>query len=551
MAWHVVCSSAIIRTLHVGDTATIGRADLPPEYCGHHTCHKPGCSGHHVSQLQCRLRCSMDGIEIASIGANATLVHRTGADVTSLRRGTSCMAARAGCCIVLDSRQRAASTLELRPVEQPRKRKCNEHGSDWEDSDEEDEAPKQSLCIGHNIVPSSLAIGGKLLPPAPQHPKNVWLAEQFEELVRNKKAASGAYRSGDDVDRSVRAYAKQAKQLRMLPVELTDISQLDGMDGFGAGSKGRAKVRELLEIGELRRLSYQRHDSSIQVKAELCKVHGVSGAVADEWYRRGIRSVKQALETAGLLTAQQLVGARHWRDLAERIPREEVGSIVCAVEKAMHTALRRLGLPDDAVHHAAMAVACGSYRRGSADSNDVDVLLTRRDGSSDAHLLSEVVRQLQAAGCSMEHLSHAANGSSQAANGSSQAANGSSQAANGSGDGAGPGWQAYSGVIRLPSYARFRRVDLKLCPPEAFMYAVLHFSSGRDFNIAMRTHAERRGLKLSEKGLFRILSKQQGQPPVCSQQSIPASSEEEIFAALGLRYQPPHERGAQVQLLIL
>ena len=32
--------------------------------------------------------------------------------------------------------------------------------------------------------------------------------------------------------------------------------------------------------------------------------------------------------------------------------------------------------------------------------------------------------------------------------------------------------------------------EVELCPAADFAFGVLHFSSGRDFNIAMRTHAE-------------------------------------------------------------
>ena len=87
--------------------------------------------------------------------------------------------------------------------------------------------------------------------------------------------------------------------------------------------------------------------------------------------------------------------------------------------------------------------------------------------------------------------------------------------------------------------ARFRRFDLKLYPRELFPFALLHFTSGREFNIAMRAHAGRCGLRLSEKGFSHKGTETRVRTPHIA-------SEADIFAALGLAWQEPGQRVAQV-----
>lgn len=74
--------------------------------------------------------------------------------------------------------------------------------------------------------------------------------------------------------------------------------------------------------------------------------------------------------------------------------------------------------------------------------------------------------------------------------------------------------------------------DLRLVEPEAFPFALLHFTGSKEHNTSLRALAIEKGFKLNEYGLF---SKE-------TQQSIPLTSEEEIYQALGLFFIPPELR---------
>ncbi|MFN0152320.1 MAG: DNA polymerase/3'-5' exonuclease PolX [bacterium] len=80
------------------------------------------------------------------------------------------------------------------------------------------------------------------------------------------------------------------------------------------------------------------------------------------------------------------------------------------------------------------------------------------------------------------------------------------------------------------------QVDLRLVAPEEFAYTLLHFTGSAEHNTAMRARAKERALKLNEYGLW------------SGEERIPAASEEEIFATLGLAPIAPELREAMGEI---
>ena len=72
--------------------------------------------------------------------------------------------------------------------------------------------------------------------------------------------------------------------------------------------------------------------------------------------------------------------------------------------------------------------------------------------------------------------------------------------------------------------------DLRLVTDTEFPYALMHFTGSKDHNVAMRQRAIKRGLKLSEYGLFK------------GESLVKAKDETEIFNALGLSFILPELR---------
>jgi DNA polymerase (family 10) len=74
------------------------------------------------------------------------------------------------------------------------------------------------------------------------------------------------------------------------------------------------------------------------------------------------------------------------------------------------------------------------------------------------------------------------------------------------------------------------QVDLRVVKPEAWGAALQYFTGSQAHNVAVRQIAVRRGLKLSEYGLFD------------GEKLLASATEEEVYAGLGLAWMPPEMR---------
>jgi DNA polymerase (family 10) len=74
------------------------------------------------------------------------------------------------------------------------------------------------------------------------------------------------------------------------------------------------------------------------------------------------------------------------------------------------------------------------------------------------------------------------------------------------------------------------QTDLRFVAPESLGAALLYFTGSKDHNIALRTLAQKAGLKINEYGVFR------------GQQSLAGRSEEDIYRLLDLAYIEPELR---------
>lgn len=76
------------------------------------------------------------------------------------------------------------------------------------------------------------------------------------------------------------------------------------------------------------------------------------------------------------------------------------------------------------------------------------------------------------------------------------------------------------------------QVDLRVVPPEVWGAALLYFTGSKPHNIRIREIAVRRGLKLSEYGLFQL--SEEGEDRL-----VVAETEQEVYERLGLPWIPP------------
>jgi len=76
------------------------------------------------------------------------------------------------------------------------------------------------------------------------------------------------------------------------------------------------------------------------------------------------------------------------------------------------------------------------------------------------------------------------------------------------------------------------QVDVRIFEEDEYGAAMMYFTGSKDHNVAMRNLAIEKGWKLNEYGLFEVKSNKR----------LAGTSEEEVFAKLGLQYIPPELR---------
>lgn len=91
------------------------------------------------------------------------------------------------------------------------------------------------------------------------------------------------------------------------------------------------------------------------------------------------------------------------------------------------------------------------------------------------------------------------------------------------------------------------QADLRLVPPEQFVFTLHHLTGSKDHNVQMRQRALERGLSMSEWGLFPADEKHGSTAEAKKQgatgpKSLPAKTEADLFKALGLAFIPPELR---------
>ncbi len=75
-----------------------------------------------------------------------------------------------------------------------------------------------------------------------------------------------------------------------------------------------------------------------------------------------------------------------------------------------------------------------------------------------------------------------------------------------------------------------RQVDLRVVEPESFGSALQYFTGSKEHNILLRRIAQKKGLLLSEYGVFR------------GKEKVAGTTEEEVYATLDQKWIPPKER---------
>ncbi|KAJ3971993.1 hypothetical protein EV361DRAFT_908160 [Lentinula raphanica] len=334
--------------------------------------------------------------------------------------------------------------------------------------------------------------------------------EELQELHRVKPTEDDRWR--------VFSYSKSIRALRAHPKRIKSLEDAQKIKGVGA--KTAQKIMEIIETGDLQRITYERTED-VQVVSVFTKIYGVGIQTATMWYARGCRTIEDLCNSVGDVTLNegQKIGIQFYDDLNSRMPREEA--------KAIFDLIKPIALRIDP---KLFVEIMGSYRRGKADCGDIDILITRcpDDGQTHEGVLHELLERLHTAGILTEDLALP--------------------------DYSKPLEAVYHGICRLPNVpgARRRRIDFLTVPWNCKGGALLYYTGDDMFNRSMRLLANKMGYSLNQRGLYAgvVRDPRNRTVKLNTGNLIASETEEQIFKKLGVPWREPHERVTYYQDIV-
>ena len=351
-------------------------------------------------------------------------------------------------------------------------------------------------------------INKKIIPPNKSAPKTIktfskgnWAFlngssgghENFNAHITKELEKVQEYHSNEGNVFEALAYRKAIGQIKKYPKKITKVSEISKLKCVG--TKIGEKIKEIILTGKCKKSNFVSNDSKNRIINELCLVYGIGIKQANEFYRKGIYTIKQLRDMYTELPLNIQKGLDYHDNIQIKIPRTEVKEIFEKVQTELYTIL-----PKEVIN----AEVCGSYRRGKELCGDIDILITRTDEGMIDGIIQTLVEKLMEKKVIVDILSLGGKGESK---------------------------NIFMGIC-MGSSGINRRLDIKVYTKEEFPFAVLYFTGNAYFNRSMRLFAKKKKLHLSDKELS---YRNTGKKIICK-------TEQEIFDALGIQYKTPKER---------
>lgn len=287
----------------------------------------------------------------------------------------------------------------------------------------------------------------------------------------------------------IRAYRRAAQTIEDLPESIAkmvaegrDLSELPGIGGDLAG-----KICEIVTTGHLKVLEEVETRTPVEL-ARLAALPGLGPKRVQTLH--AVLGIKSMDDLAKAATAGRIRDLRGFSEATELKLLEAVGKQRVSVQRF------KISVAEDFAHGLTdylrsapgvqQIVVAGSFRRRRETVGDLDILVTAEDGPAviDYFTRYDEVASILAKG------------------------------------------PTRSTVVLKAGI----QVDVRVVPEESYGAALHYFTGSKAHNIAIRKLAQDRGLKLNEYGIFRGESR------------VGGSTEEQVFAAVGLPYIVPELR---------
>ena len=271
------------------------------------------------------------------------------------------------------------------------------------------------------------------------------------------------------------------------------------------GQRLAAKIEEIVWTNKLRRLDNAIQDPNTEVLQTFLGIYGVGLKQAVKWIDQGHRSLPELLEKAHL-TKNQKIGIAHYEDFKTRIPRAEMDQHNQYVQETCNK-----------IDATVQFTIGGSYRRGAADSGDVDFIVTKPDATIEnlrTIILDRVIPKLFDKGYLKVGLA------------TTDKVDGSK----------------WHGAAALPGTTVWRRIDFLLVPWDEIGAALIYFTGNDIFNRSIRLLASKKGMRLNQRGLWKDVMRGRNRERITQGTLVEGKDEKKIFELLGVPWRPPEHR---------
>ena len=268
----------------------------------------------------------------------------------------------------------------------------------------------------------------------------------------------------------------------------------------GIGEKIAIRIDEIIETGKLSELKHIEISPIISIE-NLLGITGIGMVRAKKWFSMGLHSVddlKKARDDGKIKTTHHIdIGIKYYHDFNSKIPRSEIDTMKKILQKEIQLIDKKL-----------VFEICGSYRRGVAESGDIDILVSHPDCHtqiSDKKFLYRIVKALTKSGFITDNLTD-------------------------------KGSTKFMGVCKISDSLYSRRIDIRVVDYECYFTALIYFTGSKNFNVFLRNKALEKKLSLNEYSLTKLDENGNGHSPLF------LTSEKEIFDILEIPYMTPEER---------
>ena len=298
-----------------------------------------------------------------------------------------------------------------------------------------------------------------------------------------------------------------ASIIKKHPYKIKSSEDLKEYSGIGKGIK--ARVDEILKTGSLPEL---KSDLMGQIKEkmsiieQLSGVHGIGPKLAKQYVEKykvkNVTELKKKIKSGEIQVGDKLkIALKHYSKFKTNIPRAEIDVVNDMISKIINK------IDKDLVYTIA-----GSYRRGAAKSNDIDVLFSHKKYTtknkyhkSNINLLSIFVKELKKKKFLIDDLTDDTK-------------------------------EKYMGFSKLKGKP-IRRFDLIFIPYNSYPAALLYFTGSYQLNTIMRNKAKQMNMRLNQNGLYEYKDNKL--------KMLRTTSEKAIFRKLKMKYLEPTDRNIQ------